>query len=156
MVESEVTVNKEAVLAWLEKEAVEQGKALSDLDQASFGGETIAEEIAGLVCRTDCEGLFVGPFDLPAISVSAYVCDLDGIILGLRPREGSVGESPFSYGQIASYTVDVDHLAIGESGTEKILSVLDAIAAEVSGLIPLYRVGIGLTTHPGTQAGPPA
>jgi len=156
MVESEVTVNKDAVLAWLEKEAVEQGKALSDLDQGIFGGETIAEEIAGLVCRTDCEGLFVGPFDLPAISVSAYVCDLDGIILGLQPREGSVGESAFSYGQIASYTVDVDHLAIGESGTEKILSVLDAIAAEVSGLIPLYRAGIELSTHLGTKAGPPA
>jgi len=38
MVESEVTVNKDAVLAWLEKEAVEQGKALSDLDQGIFGG----------------------------------------------------------------------------------------------------------------------
>jgi len=102
------------------------------------------------------EGLFVGPCDLPAIRVSAYVCDIDGIILGLRPREGSVSESAFSYGQIASYTVDVDHLAIGESGTEKILSVLDAIAAEVSGLIPLYRAGIELSTHPGTKAGPPA
>jgi len=156
MVESEVTVNNDAVLAWLEKEAVEQGKALSDLDQGIFGGETIAEEIAGLVCRTDCEGLFVGPFDLPAISVSAYVCDLDAIILGLQPRESSVGESAFSYGQIASYTVDVDHLAIGESGTEKILSVLDAIAAEVGGLIPLYRAGIELSTHPGTQPDPPA
>jgi len=102
------------------------------------------------------EGLFVGPVDLPAIRVSAYVCDIDAIILGLQPREGSVGESAFSYGQIASYTVDVDHLAIGESGTEKILSVLDAIAAEASGLIPLYRAGIEISTHPGTTAGPPA
>jgi len=53
MVESEVTVNKDAVLAWLETGAVEQGKTLSDLDQGIFGGETIAEEIAGLVCRTE-------------------------------------------------------------------------------------------------------
>jgi len=62
----------------------------------------------------------------------------------------------WSYGQIASYTVDVDHLAIGESETEKILSVLDAIAAEVSGLIPLYRAGIELTTHPDTPPDTPA
>jgi len=57
---------------------------------------------------------------------------------------------------IASYTVDVDHLAIGKSGTEKILSVLDAVAAEASGLIPLYRAGIELTTRLGAKAGPPA
>jgi len=137
--EDVVTVSHSAVLAWLEKEATERGDAVSDLDEGSFGGETITEEIAALIGAADSESLFVGPPDLPKISVNAYTYDFDAVVLSLRPSGIQVGLPGFARGQIASYATDVDHLAVGESGTERILSVLDAIAAEVSGLIHLYR-----------------
>jgi len=138
-VEDVVTVSHSAVLEWLEREAAERGEDVSDLDEGSFGGETIPEEIAALASAADDEDLFVGPSDLPAINVSGYVDDRDCVLLTLRPA----ALPGFPYGRIASYATVVDHFAVGESGTERILSALDAIAAEVSELIPLYRRCVG-------------
>jgi len=142
-VEDAITVSHSAVLEWLEKEAAKRGEDASDLDQTSFGGETISEEIAALICIADSDGLFVGPPDLPRIGVNAYALDFDTVLVGLRPYEGSVSLHSFAYGQIASYTIDAYGLAVGESGTERILSVLDVVAAEVNKLIYLYRVVLG-------------
>ena len=136
---NDVEIKGEAIKAWLEAEAAARGELVEDLDASSFGGEAAGEEAAWLINAADSEGLFVGPSDLPAISLNAYAHDGDALLLGLRPRMGGSGGSAWAYGQVASYVVEVADLGFAGEDSPEPEEVLNAAAEVASDLIPLYR-----------------
>ena len=137
---NDVEIKDEAIKAFIEAEAAARGESVEDLDTSSFGGEVDGEEAASLINAADSEGLFIGPSDLPEISLNAYAHDGDALLLGLRPSSrGVVGGSAWACGQVGSYVVEVSDLGFTGGDPPEIAEVLRAAAEIASDLIPLYR-----------------